>query len=51
MGYIDVEIKVECEGEFCYLGDLTGSRGGAESASRVKFCKCKCSPFLIISAF
>ena len=33
---IDGEGKVECVGKFCYLGDMIGSGGGAEEASRTR---------------
>ena len=33
---IDSEGKVECVSKFCYLGDIIGSGGGAEEASRAR---------------
>ena len=33
---IDGDGKVECVGKFCYLGDMIGSGGGAEEASRAR---------------
>jgi hypothetical protein len=33
---IDGGGKVECVGKFCYLGDMIGSGGGAEEASRAR---------------
>ena len=33
---IDGEGKVECVGKLCYLGDMEGSGGGAEEASRAR---------------
>ena len=33
---IDGDGKVECVGKFCYLGDMIGSGGGAEEASKAR---------------
>lgn len=33
---IDCDGKVECVSKFCYLGDMLGSGGGAEEASRAR---------------
>lgn len=33
---IDSDGNVECVGKFCYLGDMIGSGGGAEEASRAR---------------
>ena len=45
---IDCDGKVECVGEFCYLGDLIGSGGGAEEASRARV-RCAWSKFRELS--
>jgi hypothetical protein len=36
LGAESADLRLECVGKFCYLGDMVGAGGGAEHASSVE---------------